>query len=424
MNELPRVVIVGAGFGGLECARRLAGKPVSVTLLDRNNYHLFTPLLYQVASSLLNPSDIAHPIRSILRGAGNIRFRLCHVTGVHREARAVQTAEGDSFPYDFLVLAAGSATSFFGLASVEQVALGLKDLPEALQLRNHVLACFERAVREDDPEERRGWLHFVVVGGGPTGVEYAGALAELIRLVLARDFRSLDLSQVEVHLVEARDQVLGGFAPELGETARRELESKGIEVRLGAQVTEASSRGVTLSSGERLSARTLVWAAGVRPAGLVDALDLPRQESSGRVVVSQTLQVEGNEEVFAIGDMASFIQDGSELPMMAPPAQQQARHVARNILLLLQGREPLAFRYRELGVMATIGRNAAVAQVGRLRLRGFLGWVAWLLLHLYALVGFRNRLLVVLGWGWDYLFLDRPVRIISRARGRGKVTEE
>ncbi len=424
MSELPRVVIVGAGFGGLECARRLAGKPVSVLLLDRNNYHLFTPLLYQVASSLLNPSDIAHPIRSILRGADNIRFRLCRVTGVDREARTVQTAEGDRFPYDFLLLAVGSATSFFGLRSVEQVALGLKNLPQALELRNHVLACFERAVREDDAEARRGWLHFVVVGGGPTGVEYAGALAELIRLVLARDFRSLDLSQVGIHLVEAQDQVLAAFAPDLGEATRRELESKGIDVRLGTQVTEASSRGVTLSSGERIAARTLVWAAGVRPAGLVDALDLPRRENSGRVAVSDTLQVEGSAEVFAIGDMASFVQDGAELPMMAPPARQQARHAARNILRMVQGREPLAFHYREFGVMATIGRNAAVAQVGRLRLRGFVGWVAWLLLHLYALVGFRNRLLVVLGWAWDYLFLDRPVRIISRARERDKVAEE
>jgi NADH dehydrogenase len=410
-------VVVGAGFGGLECARRLAGKPVDVTLLDRNNYHLFTPLLYQVASSLLNPSDIAYPVRSILRAAANVRFRLGEVTGVDWDGRRVHTAAGEDVSYDYLVLAAGSATSFFGLQSVERVALGLKDLPEALELRNHVLACFERAVREPDAGERSGWLHFVVVGGGPTGVEYAGALSELIRLVLARDFRGLDLSQVGIHLVEAREHLLGSFAPELGENTRRELEAKGIEVRLGVQVTEAAPDVVTLSSGERIKARTLVWAAGVRPAGLVDALDLPCRRS-GRVEVSQTLQVPSRQEVCVIGDMASFEQDGAELPMMAPPARQQARHAARNILRLIEGCEPAPFRYHELGVMATIGRNAAVAQVGAFRLRGFPGWVAWLLLHLYALVGFRNRVLVMLGWAWNYLLLDRPVRIIARARER------
>lgn len=410
----PKVVIVGAGFGGLECAKRLSGKPVDVLLLDRNNYHLFTPLLYQVATSLLNPSDIAYPVRSVFRRSPNVRFRLAQVAGVDFGRRQVQVAEG-RIPYDYLVIATGTVTNFFGLESVERVAEGLKDLPEAIALRTHVIRAFENAARETDERARQAWLTFIVVGGGPTGVEYAGALMELIHRVLIRDYREIDLRRVRVILVEALDRVLTGFTPPLSADARRRLELRGVEVKVNTRVLDASPGSVSLSGGEVLHARTLVWAAGVMPGELTAVAGLPVTRSR-RIQVDEYLRVPGVEGVFAIGDVAGFVQDGAELSMMSPQAMQEGRHVGDTIIRLVTRRPLRPFRYWDKGTMATIGRHAAVAQIGRVSLTGILGWLGWLALHLYYLIGFRNRIVVLASWGWNYFFYDRPIRLITRGR--------
>lgn len=410
----PRVVIIGAGFGGLQCARRLAGKPVDVLLIDKNNYHLFTPLLYQVASSLLNPSDIAYPIRAVFHRAKNVRCGVAEVTALDFDARVVKTADGTSIPYDYVVIAAGSTTNFFGLEMVGHVAHGLKDLPEALELRNHILRCLEAAAGECDEAARRKWLTCVVVGGGPTGVEYAGALSELARLVLGHEYPELDLSAVRIVLIEALGQVLPLFSETLGRNTEAELQKRGIEVRLSTRVVDASDEAVQFSSGERIETKTLVWAAGVKPAVLAAVVDVSRSRS-GRIEVDTFLRVKGRQKAFAIGDIASYVQDGGEVPMLSAPAMQEGRDVVDTILRAMRGEALVPFRYRHKGAMATIGRNAAVAQLGRLSLTGFVGWVAWLLLHLYFLIGFRNRIAVLLGWAWNYVWYDRPVRIIVRA---------
>ena len=414
---LPRVVIVGAGFGGLQCAQRLAGKPVEVLLLDRNNYHLFTPLLYQVASSLLNPSDIAQPVRKVFRGQTNVHVRLAEVTGIDFQAKRVRTSAGDEIPYDYLVIAAGSTTNFFGLESAEQSALGLKDLPEAMELRNHILKCLEAAVGAADETEQRSLLTFVIVGGGPTGVEYAGALSELVRLVIPKEYPELARRLARVVLVEAMDEILPSFPRKLGRASRQELERRGVEVRTGVKVTEAREFLVRLSNEEEINARTLVWAAGVKPAELASTLNVSRSHT-GRIEVDEFLRAKGLESVFAVGDIASVVQDGREVPMLSAPAMQEARVVALNIVAASRAAPLRRFRYRDRGSMATIGRNAAVAQVRwlHLDLTGFLGWVAWLVVHLYYLIGFRNRAAVLLGWAWNYLRFDRPVRIIARAK--------
>ncbi len=409
-----RVVIVGAGFGGLQCARPLRRSQLDVLLVDANNYHLFTPLLYQVASSLLNPSDIAYPVRAIFRRSP-VRFLHDRIVGADFAQQTVRTASGDDLRYDYLVLAAGSTTNFFGLESVAGAAHGLKDLPEALELRNHVLRCFERASASADAPERARLLTFVIVGGGPTGVEYAGALSELVKLVLPAEYPELASQQARIVVVEARPRPLAAFPERLGANALGQLRRRGIEVMTGARVVHAEPGRVALEGGAVLRAETLVWAAGVKPAELTAALDAPRSRS-GRLEVDQFLRLRGQPRVFAIGDLASAMHQGKEVPMLSAPAMQQGRRAAANILADAAGRPLRPFRYRDRGSMATIGRNAAVAALGPLRLTGFLGWVAWLVVHLYFLIGFRNRLVVLLGWAWNYLRLDRPVRIIARAR--------
>lgn len=421
----PRVVIVGAGFGGLACARRLVGRPVEVVLIDRHNYHLFTPLLYQIATALLNPSEIAHPIRAVFRRATNVRFVLGEVVAASLAARVVRVhltaVSGAALPadfslaYDYLVLACGSASHFFGLDRVAASARPLKDLSEALALRNHVLACFEAAAQLEDPEARRPWITFVLVGAGPTGVELAGAFSELIRLVLVKDFPELDLREVRIVLVEARERPLPTFPPPLGEDAERRLLQRHVEVRLRTRLEEVSQGEVLLSDGERIRTKTLIWTAGVKPNDLVSRLGLPLT-GSGRVVVDEALRVKGEQRVFAIGDIAAVPYREAEMPMLAAPAMQQGRFVAGAILRLEGGTDPGRFRYRDKGIMATIGRNAAVAQLGRFRFKGFLGWLMWLAVHLYYIIGFRNRLAVLLQWAWDYFRYDRPIRFIERPR--------
>jgi NADH dehydrogenase len=412
----PKVVIVGAGFGGLAAAKKLNGKPVDVLIIDRNNYHLFTPLLYQVASSLLNPSDIAQPVRSIFRGSKNVRFRQAEVSGIDLDERVVHLEGGDEVPYGFLILAAGSTTNYFGLAGAEDRALGLKDLPEALVLRNHILRCLERATLENEAGARP-WLTFVVVGGGPTGVEYAGALSELVRTVVPQEYPELARRQVRVLLVEGQEEVLPPFPRSLGASARKSLERRGIEVVTGELVKALDGDEVVLAGGERVQAKTLVWAAGVKPSDLAGTIEAGRSRS-GRIEVDQFLRVNGHENVFAVGDVASTMQDGKEVPMLSAPAMQEARVAAANILATIR-KEPLKrFHYTNKGTMATIGKNSAVAHVWKFNFTGFIGWLMWLVVHLYYIIGFRNRIVVLLGWAWNYFRSDRPVRIIARARGR------
>jgi NADH dehydrogenase len=425
------VIIVGGGFGGLACARALDGADVDVLLLDARNYHLFTPLLYQVATALLDPSDIAYPFRTVFRHSPNVRFRQARVTGVDFDARRVEVAGGEPIAYDTMVLATGSANAYFGNPALAERTIGMKALDEALRLRNHVLSCLERAAQTTDPAERARWLTFVIVGGGPTGVEYSGALAELLALVLGRDFPELVPGSGRVVLVEGADRLLGTFHPRLGAYAAATLRSRGVEVRLSTMVREATEDAAVLSSAvgdeaDSIGARTIVWSAGVGPTDPLPDKPIGPDGGPGGVgdvarSRSKRLQVDDHlrirPDVYAIGDVASVRPGGAgteqELPMLSPPAMQEGRYVARAIR---HGGEPArSFRYRDKGTMATIGRRAAVAEVGPLRLRGFLGWITWLVVHLYYLIGFRNRAAVLASWGWDYLRRDRPIRLIVRS---------
>ena len=410
----PRVVIIGAGFGGLRAARALRDLPVEVMLVDRNNYHLFQPLLYQVATAGLSPADIAYPVRAVLHTQSNADFRLAELRSADLAGRRLTLSTGE-LTYDYLVLAFGGRNNFFGLESVAAHGIGLKSLADAITIRNHVLRMFELAAQEHDPAKCRALLTFVVVGGGPTGVEMAGALSELIRLVLRRDFsdRQLDVRQnTHLLLIESLDSLLPTFPPKLGEATLRTLRHKHVEVQLGAKVKAYDGEKVTFNSGAVLAARTLIWAAGVQAAGVAAQLGIA-QARQGRVVVGPTLQVPDHPNVFAIGDAAYLEVDGQPLPMVAPVAIQQAEVAAENIARSLRDEAPAHFVYHDPGNLATIGRNSAVADVFGLHLQGFIAWVMWLVVHLIQLIGFRNRLVVLINWFWDYVFYDRAVRLIS-----------
>lgn len=401
-----RVVIVGAGFGGLECAKKLDGGPADVLLVDRHNYHVFTPLLYQVASSLLNPSDIAYPVRRVFAGSPNVRFRQADVEDVDYAAQALHCSDGTVIDYDHLVIAAGSTTNYFGNAAIEAKALGLKTLSEALQLRNHILACLEAATATDDLESQRRWMTFVIVGGGPTGVEYAGALAELMRLVLRGEYPQIEVDP-RIVIVEGQDQLLNVFSEKLGRYTAKRLKALGVEVVTGCLVSSVEGDDVVLSDDTVIPARTLVWSAGVKPADLA---------GKKRITVDPYFRIEGKRRAFAIGDIAG------DLPMLSAPAMQAGRYVAELIMAHLADpnvEEPLVapFVYVDKGTMATIGRNAAICSIGKLELTGFFGWMAWLVVHIYYLIGYRNRLVVLWSWCWNYIWYDRPVRIITRAKG-------
>lgn len=410
-EDLPHVVIIGAGFGGLRAARGLARAPVRVTVVDRRNYHLFQPLLYQVATAGLEAEEIAHPVRAILRRQRNAVFRLAEVRDVDFHMRRLHTSAG-GLDYDYLLLAPGSATNYFGVGSVEQRGLALKSIEEAVAIRDQVLRQFELGVQQAVREVRRAILTFVVVGGGPTGVEVSGMLSELIRLVLTKDFPGLDLEDVRVVLLEASGRLLAGFPERLSEATAEILSRKHVEVRLGATVTRFDGERVELEAGDMIPARTLIWAAGARAAGLADRLGL-KQDPLGRIHVDSTLRVPQQERVFAIGDASHVGLETRGLPMMAPVAIQQGALAARNIERALRGEPLLRFVYRDPGSLATIGRNAAVARLGRFCFKGFLAWVLWLIVHLIQLIGFRNRLLVLINWAWDYFLYDRAVRLVS-----------
>jgi NADH dehydrogenase len=412
MSEGPTVVIVGAGFGGLNAARALRRVPVQVVLVDRNNYHLFQPLLYQVATAGLEPEEIAKPARAILRGQKNFDFRLVDVTRVDFAARRLDTSVGP-IPYDFLILSPGGETNFFGLEAMQRFGLQLKDIPDAVAIRNHVLTCFEQAMLEPDAERRRALLTFIIVGGGPTGVEMAGALSELIRLVLVKDYPRLNIKDVRILLLEATDKLLAALPERLREAAGKTLWRKYVEVRFGATVADFDGQRIRLKSGEVIPAHTVIWAAGVRASPLNATLGLPVGRQ-GRVPVGPTLQVAEHPEVFIIGDAAYREENGEPLPMVAPVAIQMGRAVARNIGRQLRGRPLEPFRYRDQGTLATIGRNAAVANVYGVQASGFLAWVMWLGIHIVQLIGFRNKLFVLINWAWDYFFYERAARLITR----------
>jgi len=406
----PVVVVVGAGFGGLRAARRLARLPVRVILVDRHNYHLFQPLLYQVATAGVEPDQIAKPVRAILRGQKNLEFRLADVTGVDLAGRRIETDRGP-IAYDYLILAPGGQTNFFGRDALARAAFGLKDLDEAIAIRSQILRAFERAATADD-REREALLTFAVAGGGPTGVEMAGALSELIRLVLVKDHPGLDLARVRVLLLEAGPAILPAMPPSLGAAAVRTLQKKKVEVRVGAAVEDYDGGRIRLKGGETIPARTLLWAAGVKAAGLAGALGAATGRQ-GRVMVDETLRLPGHPEVFVIGD-ASYREAGGEpLPMMAPVAIQMGESAVANIGRALRGKPARPFRYRNPGSLATIGRNAAVAEIHGLRFKGFPAWVVWLVVHLIQLIGFRNKLVVLINWAWDYFFFERGPRLIS-----------
>ena len=411
-DRRPHVVIVGGGFGGLYAARALAGRPVRVTLLDRRNHHLFQPLLYQVATAALNPSDIAIPLRSILRRAANVTVLLAEVEAVDLAARRL-VLDGDPLDYDALVLAAGAGHSYFGHDDWEPFAPSLKTLEDALEIRRRVLLAYETAEREQDRAEQRALLTSVVIGGGPTGVELAGALAEISRETIARDFRRIDPTKARIVLLEAGPRVLAAFPDPLPARAAAALTRIGVEVRTGATVTRVTPDAVWLGD-EQIRARTVLWAAGVAAAPLTRTLGVPLDQA-GRVLVERDLSIPGHPEAFAIGDLCALTgDDGHPLPGLAPVALQQGRAAAQNVLHRLAGEPTEPFHYRDRGSMATIGRAAAVAVVGRFRLSGLLAWLAWLFVHIAFLIGFRNRFLVLFQWAWAYLSWQRGARLITR----------
>jgi NADH dehydrogenase len=417
---VPKVVVVGAGFGGLEVARHLADRPVDLTLVDRNNFHTFQPLLYQVATAGLNAADVATVVRGRFHGQRNLRFRRGAVTGVDWEARTVVLEDQAPLPFDQLVVAGGAAVTHFGTPGAAEHGLALYTLADAVRLRNHILECFEaaaaRAAAGQPPGE--GDLTFVVVGGGPTGVETAGALAELFAMVFRKDYPELDVSRARILLVELQDHLLNPFSPRSRRHAHETLTSRGVDVLLGTGVAEVGPHSVTLDTGEVVPCAALVWAAGVRANPLADVLGL-EQGRGGRIVVDPDLRVPGRDGVWAIGDIAAATDARGELlPQLAPVAMQAGRHVARQIARRADGKPTEPFRYLDKGTMATIGRRAAVAELpGGIRLRGGLAWLAWLGLHLIFLVGKRNRASVPLNWAWNYLTWDRGPRLLLRTDG-------
>ena len=409
-----RVAIIGMGFGGVRAARSLASSNLDVLLIDRNNYHLFQPLLYQVASAGLEQESIAYSIRAMTRSWPNVRFQLSEVSSIDLDQRLIQTNTGE-VGYDYLVLGAGSTTNFFGLTTVQQHAFDLKALADAEVLRNQVLYCFEQAVVEPDPARRRALMTFVIVGGGPTGVEFAGALIELVTYVLAKDYPELGTHTARVVLVEATDRLLAAMPEELGMYTLQKLRSMSVEVLLNAQVTDADGERVMLHDGAVIPAHTLVWSAGVKAAPLAATLQTAHA-GGGRIPVQPDLSLPEHPEVFVIGDMAWLEQDGKVLPMIAPVAMQMGIYAGRAILAREAGSTLPPFSYQDKGSMATIGRNAAVASAFGMSLKGYPAWLAWLLLHVYYLIGFRNRIVVLLNWIWYYWFHERQVRLITGPR--------
>jgi NADH dehydrogenase len=409
----PHVVIVGCGFGGLFAARALEGTRVRVTVLDRTNHHLFQPLLYQVASAGLSAPAVAAPIRHILADQDNVTVIYGEATRVDTGRRAVVLDGGDEIAYDRLIVATGATNSYFGNDAWAEHAPSLKTLDDAYEIRRRVLLAYERAERELDAAKRAAWLTFVVIGGGATGVELAGAFAELARHTLRGEFRRFDPRNARVVLVEGSERVLPGYPPRLSERARRQLERLGVTVWLGRLVTGIDADGVQLGA-DRLAARTVVWAAGVAASPLGASLGVPL-DRAGRVIVGEDLAIPGHPEVMVIGDLAALPWHAPAVPGTAPAAKQMGVRAAKNILRILADKEPKPFRYRDSGMLATIGMNSAVAVIGRLQLSGYPAWLLWLVAHIYFLIGFRNRIIVLIDWAWAYWTFERNARIVFQA---------
>jgi len=411
MQAAHHFVIVGGGFAGLWATRALASAPVRITLIDRHNHHLFQPLLYQVATAGLSAPDIAAPLRHILRKQANVEVRLAEVAAIAPQEKHVVLADGTTIAYDALLLATGATHAYFGHDEWARHAPGLKTLDDSLQLRRHLLLAFERAEAETDPGKRAAWLSFAIVGGGPTGVELAGTLAEIARHTLKNEFRRIDPSQARVRLVEAGPRVLASFPDTLSEKARRQLERLGVEVVTGTPVSDITDEGYRLGD-TFVPAKTVVWAAGVAASPLARTLGVSL-DRAGRVPVKPDLSVAGHPDIFVAGDLAAVTSDGRPVPGVAPAAKQMGRHVAQVLRARLDGRaSPGDFRYQDYGNLATIGRMAAVVDFGRLKFSGLLAWWFWLTAHVFFLIGFRNRLVVLLNWCWAYWSYQRGARII------------
>jgi NADH dehydrogenase len=418
---LHRVVILGSGFGGLRAAQALRRAPVDLTVVDRRNFHLFQPLLYQVATGSLSPSEICTPIRAILREQKNTRVLLGEATGLDAAGRRLILRDG-AIPYNTLIVATGAQNFYFGNAAWQEIAPGLKSIEDATAMRHKILYAFEAAERDPDPEHRRAWLTFVIVGAGPTGVELAGALAEIARDTLRHDFRSIHPEESRILLLEGSPHVLPSYVEKLSVDAEQSLIKLGVLPRTNVRVTAIDQASVTLDSGERIEARTVLWAAGVAPSdfGKVLASGISSNGSAGallnkhgQVVVSPDLTVPGHPEIFVIGDLAYFEQDGKAVPGVAPVAMQEGRYAAETIVARLRGQTPKPFHYHDKGSLAVIGRAAGVADLGRLKFGGTLAWLAWLFIHLMYLVQFRNRVIVFIRWGFQYVSFDRGARLIT-----------
>ncbi len=408
----PHVVIVGAGFGGLEAAKKLIDQPVRMTVIDRTNHHLFQPLLYQIATAALSPADIAAPIRGILGRSRNTEVMLAEVKSVNVEARTVNTGERE-ISYDYLILATGARHSYFGHDEWEKFAPGLKSLEDAIEIRRRLLLAFEYAEKINDEAARKAAMTFVIIGGGPTGVEMAGAIAEIARYTLDKDFHHIDPSSARVVLVEGDERVLSAFPEDLSAKALEQLKELGVEVHTGVHATNLTEAGLQVGD-EFIPCRVKVWAAG-NTASVVGKTTGAAVDRAGRVIVNDDLTIPGHPEVQVIGDLANFSHDGGKpLPGVSPVAMQQGRHAARNILAMMEGREPERFRYWDKGSMATIGRNRAVADLHWFHFSGLLAWLAWLFVHIIFLVGFRNRIAVLIQWAWAYVTFNKGARLITR----------
>jgi len=414
ITATPHVVVVGAGFGGVRAALLLSKMNVKITLIDKYNYHLFQPLLYQVATAGLSVDDIAYPIRAIFKQQKNVDFRLAEVTGVDFDNKSIMMDTG-TIDYDYLVIATGGMTNYFGMESVAKNSFGMKTLDESVVIRNHILSRFELAAHEKNADKRRALLTFVVVGGGPTGVESAGAISELTYHVLTKEYHNMNFKEVRIVLVEASDKLLAAMPESLRDVTVETLIRKHVEVRMCIQVIDYDGELLTLKGGEVIPTQTVIWAAGAKATELLDHLGI-EQGSMRRAVVNEYLQLPNQPEVFAIGDAAHFMQNGRPLPMVAPVATQQADIVAKNIKSLMNGKELKTFFYKDMGSMATIGRNAAVVQMGNFKTHGFFAWVIWSFVHILRLIDFRNRAVVFAKWMWDYMVYERVVRIITRKK--------
>ena len=416
----PKVVIIGAGFGGLWASRSLAKEPVDVLVVDQNNYHTFLALLYQVAAAELEAEDIAYPVRSIFWNFPNVDFVMAHARHIDPQNRIIET-DGDPISYDYLILSTGSVTHSFDIPGMSAHAYGLKTLEEAVILKNHILCCFEGAARETDENRRKSLLTFVIVGGGATGVEYAGALSELIHGPLVQDYRTIDFNTVRIILLEASDRLVASMPEAIGIYTLEKLKKMGVGVQLGMKVLEVTSDGVVLDGQDKIFSQTVVWTAGVRGEPIVEKSGLPT-ERDGRVPVLTTLQVPGHPEIYVVGDLASIKEDDRLLPLVAQVAIQSAITAAKNILRHIDGKPLQSFRYRDRGSMITIGRNSAGVAIGSRTYTGFFAWILWLVIHLFYLIGFRNRIMVLINWAWDYLLYERAVRFVfpSEIRSNSK----